>query len=99
VRLENAVYTYSIDYQRFHEIQKSEIKIEQVCIIMSNFATDNRALINGKGGALFAFCILKSLYNLSEDSKIKLQELYHFYDKNVSFSVAFSLLSDCFCTS
>lgn len=30
------------------------------------------ALINGKVGALFAFCILRSLYNPSEDSKIEL---------------------------
>lgn len=29
-------------------------------------------LINGRGGALFAFCILRSLYNPSESSKIKL---------------------------
>ena len=33
--------------------------------------TQSSALINGKGGALFAFFILKCLYNPSEDSKIK----------------------------
>jgi hypothetical protein len=34
--------------------------------------SQSSALINGKGGALFAFCILRSLYNPSEDSRIKL---------------------------
>lgn len=32
--------------------------------------SQSSALINGKGGALFAFCILRSLYNYFEDLKI-----------------------------
>ena len=29
----------------------------------------------------------------------RIKDLYHYYEKNVSFSVALGLLSDCFCTS
>ncbi len=42
--------------------------------LLDEFAikSQSSALINGKGGALFAFCILRSMYNPSEDSNIQL---------------------------
>lgn len=51
---------------------------EDYCKTMSELLDElaiksqSSALINGKGGALFAFCLLRSLYNSSDDSKIKL---------------------------